>query len=192
MRLTRERTVGVRDGSVRRVPVVDARNDLAEILNRVAYGKERVVLTRRDKDVVAIVSLEDLRLIQQLEDRIDLAEAKKVLARNEPTISLDELKEKYSKKPAARSRQSGPPIRGGTLRPVGGSEGRSRKHLPHSGRDGQRWAVGIRPPRVIISGIPKRHRSDTRNPRQGVAGGAVERRQLRDRRMATRRRGPDA
>jgi len=87
-----------------RVPVVDARNDLAEILNRVAYGKERVVLTRRDKDVVAIVSLEDLRLIEQLEDRIDLAEAKKVLARNEPTISLDELKEKYGKKPAVRSR----------------------------------------------------------------------------------------
>ena len=82
-----------------RVPVVDARNDLAEILNRVAYGKERVVLTRRDKDVVAIVSMEDLRAIEELEDRIDLKEAKKVLDRNEPSVSLDDLKAKYRNEP---------------------------------------------------------------------------------------------
>jgi prevent-host-death family protein len=88
-----------------RVTVFDARNDFAEILNRVAYAKERVVITRRDKDVVAIVSIEDLHLIEQLEDRIDLEDAKKVLARNEPTISLDELKAKYGKKPAPRRRQ---------------------------------------------------------------------------------------
>lgn len=87
-----------------RVAVIDARRTLAEILNRVAYGRERVVLTRRDKDVVAIVSMEDLSLIEKLEDRIDLAEAKKVLARNEPSISLDELKEKYRKEPASKRR----------------------------------------------------------------------------------------
>src|SRR5437867_368738 len=32
-----------------KVAVIDARKDLADILNRAAYGKERVVLTRRGK-----------------------------------------------------------------------------------------------------------------------------------------------
>ena len=82
-----------------RIAVINARKDLAEILNRVAYGKERVVLTRRNKDVVAIISMDDLRALEDLEDRIDLREARKVSARNEPTISLDELKEKYRRRP---------------------------------------------------------------------------------------------
>ncbi|MBI4471304.1 MAG: type II toxin-antitoxin system Phd/YefM family antitoxin [Acidobacteria bacterium] len=41
-----------------RIAVIDARKDLADILNRAAYGKERVVLTRRGKDVAAIVPID--------------------------------------------------------------------------------------------------------------------------------------
>ena len=40
-----------------KIAVIDARKDLADILNRAAYGKERVVLTRRGKDVAAIVPM---------------------------------------------------------------------------------------------------------------------------------------
>jgi prevent-host-death family protein len=39
---------------------------LAEVLNRVAYGKDRVVLTRRGKALVGIVPLEDLRRLEGL------------------------------------------------------------------------------------------------------------------------------
>jgi antitoxin Phd len=88
-----------------RVTVLDARGGLAAILNRVAFGKERVVLTRHDKDVVAIVSMDDLRLLEEAEDRFDLVEAREVQARNEPTISLDELKEKYAKKGKAAAKK---------------------------------------------------------------------------------------
>jgi prevent-host-death family protein len=34
----------------------EVRDQLAEIINRVAYGKERVILTRRGKEVVAVVA----------------------------------------------------------------------------------------------------------------------------------------
>ena len=59
--------------------VNDLRSDLAEILNRVAYEGERVVVERRGKGVAALVPVEDLELLLALEDRIDLAAARKAL-----------------------------------------------------------------------------------------------------------------
>ncbi|MCW2899881.1 MAG: hypothetical protein JWO67_2146 [Streptosporangiaceae bacterium] len=56
--------------------MTQARAELAELVNRVAYGRERVVLTRRGKAVAAIVSAEDLELLDRLlAERIDLAQA---------------------------------------------------------------------------------------------------------------------
>jgi prevent-host-death family protein len=51
-----------------KIAVIDARKDLADILNRAAYGKERVVLTRRGKDVAAIVPMDDLNILEAIED----------------------------------------------------------------------------------------------------------------------------
>lgn len=56
------------------------RGELGDALNRVAYGGERIVLERRGKDVAALVPMEDLALLNQLEDRIDLDAARKALA----------------------------------------------------------------------------------------------------------------
>lgn len=66
-----------------RVAVREARIHLAEILNRVAYRGERIVLHRRGKEAAALVPVEDLRLLEELEDRIDAQEAKTVLAEME-------------------------------------------------------------------------------------------------------------
>ena len=62
-----------------KVSTVKARNQFSDIINRAAYGKERVVLTRRGKDLVAVVPIEDARMLQDLEDRIDLETARKRL-----------------------------------------------------------------------------------------------------------------
>ena len=82
-----------------RIAVIDARKDLAEILNRAAYGKERVVLTRRGKDVAAIVPIDDVKMLEAIEDHMDLAESVRILERvragSEQALSLDELKAKY-------------------------------------------------------------------------------------------------
>src|SRR5947207_11387433 len=82
-----------------KVAVIDARKDLADILNRAAYGKERVVLTRRGKDVAAIVPMDDLAILEAIEDHMDVAESEKILERvkrgSEETFSLDEVKAKY-------------------------------------------------------------------------------------------------
>jgi prevent-host-death family protein len=62
------------------LPSSKAREGFADTINRVAFGKERVVLRRRGKEVAAVVSMEDLRLLEDLEDRIDLIDARAALA----------------------------------------------------------------------------------------------------------------
>src|SRR5262249_54117734 len=91
-----------------KIAVIDARKDLADVLNRAAYGKERVVLTRRGKDVAAIVPIDDLNILEAVEDHMDVAESQKIMARvragAEQVLSLDQVKAKYAdKKPAKAS-----------------------------------------------------------------------------------------
>ncbi len=62
-----------------RLNASEARSDFADVLNRVAYRGERIVLNRRGKDVAAIVSVEDLKLLEQLEDERDLKAARAAL-----------------------------------------------------------------------------------------------------------------
>ena len=60
--------------------MAEFRNDMATPINKVVYGGERLVLTRKGRGTVALVSLDDLALLEKLEDEIDVREAKKVLA----------------------------------------------------------------------------------------------------------------
>jgi prevent-host-death family protein len=62
------------------LPITDAREDLAEVINRVAYSHERVRLTRRGKPLAAVVSIEDLELLELLEDQADLEAMRAALA----------------------------------------------------------------------------------------------------------------
>ena len=72
------------------------RNNAAKVLNLVAYGGERVILGRRGKPVVAVVSLEDLALLQRVEDQRDLALAKEAKEEIGEDISWDDLKKELS------------------------------------------------------------------------------------------------
>lgn len=52
------------------VPVTQARAELADLINRVVYGGEQVVLTRHGKPLVALVSAADLQRLRDL-DTVD-------------------------------------------------------------------------------------------------------------------------
>ncbi len=62
------------------LPTSKAREGFSDTLNRVAFGKERVVLRRRGKEIAAVVPMDDLRLLEELEDRIDLVDARAAFA----------------------------------------------------------------------------------------------------------------
>ena len=72
---------------MKRISVVVLRQELADILNRAEYLGERIVIHRRDKDAAAIISIEELqlldRLIQEEEDRIDIAAAQAAREEND-------------------------------------------------------------------------------------------------------------
>ncbi|MFF4159810.1 type II toxin-antitoxin system Phd/YefM family antitoxin [Streptomyces sp. NPDC001678] len=61
------------------IPVTQARAELADLINRVVYGGERVVVTRHGKPLVALVSADDLRRLEE--------EAAGAAAPEEPVIS---------------------------------------------------------------------------------------------------------
>ena len=55
------------------ITTVVARNDFSSVLNRAAFGKERVILKRRGKPIAVVVPMEDLALLQSFEDQLDSA-----------------------------------------------------------------------------------------------------------------------
>jgi antitoxin Phd len=72
-----------------KISTADARKNLADIVNRVAYGKEPIILTRRGQDVAALISIEELELLQLLEDHIDIEDAKQALTESSDNIPAD-------------------------------------------------------------------------------------------------------
>ena len=60
-----------------------ARDSLSDTLNRVSYSKERIVIKRHGKELAALVPIEDLLFLEELEDRLDLEEARTALAEAE-------------------------------------------------------------------------------------------------------------
>ncbi|OUD04433.1 type II toxin-antitoxin system Phd/YefM family antitoxin [Streptomyces swartbergensis] len=56
------------------IPVTQARAELADLINRVVYGGERVVVTRHGKPLVALVSADDLRRLEEAAELAELAE----------------------------------------------------------------------------------------------------------------------
>jgi prevent-host-death family protein len=76
--------------------ISEARESFSSTVNRVAYGGERVVLTRHGKRVAAVVPVEDLELLESLEDAVDVEEARRILAQGteQDWVDWDDLKQR--------------------------------------------------------------------------------------------------
>ena len=61
----------------KRVSASKARNEFAEIINRVAYGGETVLVHRRKKPVAAIIPIDDPELLDRIEDELDIRAARR-------------------------------------------------------------------------------------------------------------------
>jgi prevent-host-death family protein len=83
-----------------RLNVSKARDEFPDVVNRAAYGKERTIVSRRGKDLAAVIPMDDLRLLERLAreemDRLDLEDARAALAEAEEkgTISLEEARKR--------------------------------------------------------------------------------------------------
>jgi len=75
-----------------RLTASQLREDMATAINKVAFGGERIVLQRNNKDVAALVPMEDLTLLRELEDRADLVEIRKALEEPGSNIRWEDIK----------------------------------------------------------------------------------------------------
>ena len=62
-----------------RVAASKLRTTISDLLDRVVHHGERIAVERYGKPVAALVSPEDLELLEAIEDRIDIAAARKAL-----------------------------------------------------------------------------------------------------------------
>ena len=53
---------------MKKMESTQARQEFAETINEVAYGHRRIVVSRRGKDLAAIVPMDDLDLIERCEE----------------------------------------------------------------------------------------------------------------------------
>jgi prevent-host-death family protein len=57
----------------------ELRQQFSDALNTVAYAGQRIAIKRHGKRVAVLVPVEDLALLEAIEDRMDLAAARKAL-----------------------------------------------------------------------------------------------------------------
>lgn len=58
------------------VSMTQAKNELADVVNRAAYGGERIILLSRGKPKAAIISFEDLQLLEGLQEEKEARRAR--------------------------------------------------------------------------------------------------------------------
>ena len=77
-----------------RVKSTDAKKQLTQILARTARTMRRVMVTSRGKDVAAVVPIEAVQLLEEIEDRLDPDEARVALAstKREDTVTWKKIK----------------------------------------------------------------------------------------------------
>jgi prevent-host-death family protein len=79
-----------------KIEATAARSGLSDLLSQVQYGSERVIIERRGRDAAALISMADLRLLELLEDTVDIEAARQALEnpQNKVRVPLDEVKKR--------------------------------------------------------------------------------------------------
>ncbi len=74
-----------------RLSIENLRLNIADTVNRAAFGRERVILERHGKAIAGIVPLDDVELLEAMEDREDLR--RRCAGRKEKGgVTLEQLK----------------------------------------------------------------------------------------------------
>ncbi|WP_180977247.1 type II toxin-antitoxin system Phd/YefM family antitoxin [Fischerella muscicola] len=77
------------------ISATQARANLQELINRVEYGRERIIIERHGKAVVAIVGLEDLKRLEALEAAINSEQLRRAVTENDGFTTLEAVIARY-------------------------------------------------------------------------------------------------
>jgi len=73
-----------------------ARAQFADIISRAEYAGEYTIIHRRKKPVAAVIPIADLKLIERLEDAIDIADARKAMREKGENIPWAQIKKELN------------------------------------------------------------------------------------------------
>jgi prevent-host-death family protein len=78
------------------ISVSKARLEMKDLVNRVAYGKERIYLTSHDNKMAVLVPVEDIEALEAMEDLHDvrIAEERISLSEKEGILTSKELRKR--------------------------------------------------------------------------------------------------
>ena len=74
--------------------MTELRKNVAECIGRVVYGNERIAIKKNGKIACAIISIDDLELLEAIEDKLDI-EAAEIAMKQEETVSWNDLKREH-------------------------------------------------------------------------------------------------
>ena len=73
------------------ISTAEARKNFSDIVNKVAYGAEPIILTRRGEEIAALISMREMELLRRIEDCMDIEDAEKALAEAGDSIPAEEV-----------------------------------------------------------------------------------------------------
>ena len=76
-----------------KLTATDARQRWSELLDSVQFKGDRVLVQRNGSDVAAVVSAEDAKLLELIEDRLDLAEVMRRLSDGKEPVPYDKARQ---------------------------------------------------------------------------------------------------
>ena len=74
---------------------VEARDNFAELIDRAALSSERIVITRHGEPMAALISLEDLELVEEIERRLERRQRRRAappVRRAEATATAEQMR----------------------------------------------------------------------------------------------------
>jgi prevent-host-death family protein len=80
--------------TMERVNVAEARKQFSELVARVAYTGERVIIERRGKPMMALVSMEDLHRLEQLSNEHELIRQQRLAGLARARVFREELRQR--------------------------------------------------------------------------------------------------
>lgn len=80
------------------VSVAEAKNNFSDLLNRVIYRRERIIVSKHGKPVGALISTQDLEQFRELEKQQVLARVREIKKRTKKYIPYQEFLREYEKK----------------------------------------------------------------------------------------------
>lgn len=63
--------------------ITKLREDISDVVSRVRYKGERITIKKQGKPACVIISVDDLKLLEAIEDAIDIEAAKESIKRND-------------------------------------------------------------------------------------------------------------